>query len=318
MRRGIIANMFVIFFLISFVFAPGFDMVVAASSDQNTLNVQYYGEVIKGSLVERYVSINGTNITVSGFAFNLNNTWEIANSTENGTFPAIWVDIPLSIPHQEYWPIPIYEINGELNSRDVYLVFASDYNGTHYREAVIIGVATATQGHNFISEDNKTIISYADCRVIYEENRTVFISQNASSPYSPSLAILNAISFMKNRSWKFDNVTHIFLIPNKYLLDEFKEYEFVWSMIFLHGLKISEKELTELTHFVISPNGTILNYTHAIMRNAILQHPCGDCSSFNGSSSYLIYLYEGIGVIVIGLVLVTVYLKVYKRKETQQ
>ena len=54
-----------------------------------TLDVKYYGEEIHGHIVDHQISINGTNVTVSGFTCNLNNSWPVANSTENAFFPEL-------------------------------------------------------------------------------------------------------------------------------------------------------------------------------------------------------------------------------------
>jgi len=276
------------------------------------LDVQYFGEAIHGNIIDRFISINGTNITISGFTYNINATWDSLNATKM-SFPSIWVERALGRYRNNLLPVRD-DIVDELLSRGRALIFAADYNGTHYKEVIIEGKATAVWGIP-LDAVNRSIpsISYSAYRVIYEEKRTEIASENASSKYNPSLAILNAIRFLNNKSLVFDNVTKVFLIPQEYLTDEYKNYEFVWSMIFLHDLNSSEGADLELNHFILSPNATIIRHIHLILRIVEGVSPCHGCEPPK-QYDYSLYFYASIGGIMVATLLVVVYVRITREK----
>ena len=297
--------------LLSLMIIPRVDSLSVSSV--NPLDVQYYGEEIHGHIINRQISINGTNITVSGFTYNLNNTWPTANSTRNAAFPAIWVtevaqalNTCLPVPEEVFWKFQ--SKGGKM------LIFAADYNGTHYKEAVIVGDITVVWGVDFTSVDNKSYISYGTDIVIYEDNRTLFTGDNATSLYNPSYAVYKTVEYMGSKNWTFDNVTQIYLIPQEYVLEQFKGYEFVWSMIFLHNLNSTAGERTELTHFVVSPNGTILDVTHLLLRRSRVGGAYGGCNQPSGPFDNLLYVFVSAGGITSILVAIVLYLVFTKKK----
>jgi len=323
MRRVLITTIIEelsILFIVAILLSLSFNnSIVLNLTSYPKLNIQYFNEIIHGSIVDRFISINGTNVTVSGFTYNINATWYHRNGTKV-SFPAIWAEAPSYLPPNisSKFLLPVRDgIVGDVIIRGLDLIFAANYNGTYYKEAIIEGEATIVWGFDLYDVNSNSSVGYGVCRIRYEEKRTFeFVGANVSSKYNPSLAILNAIRFLNNQSLVFDNVTNIFLIPQEYLISEYKSHEFVWSMIFLHDLNSSEGADLELNHFIISPNATILKHTHLILKIAESVSPCHGCEPPEQYEQYdySLYFYASIGSIMITAILIVVYTKIIKEK----
>ena len=312
LKKGLLTS----FIVVLLIFLNFSSLSVSTLSPYSMLHIQYYNEAIHGNVVDRFISINGTNVTVSGFTYNINATWYHRNGTKV-SFPAIWADTPAYQPPNisSKFLLPIRDgVVSDVIARGLNLIFAANYNGTYYKEAIIEGKATMMQGADFDDVNSNRTVSYGVCRIRYEEKRTFeFVGANASSKYNPSLAILNAIRFLNNRSLPFDNVTNVFLVPQEYLIREYMSYEFVWSIIFLHDLSPSDGADLELNYFVISPNATIVKHVHLFLKIGEWAPPCNGCAP-SGPYNLPIYIYVGMGGIVVAISTI-VYVRIIRRRK---
>lgn len=240
---------FLLGILLSVVVLP----TVPGTTPSSNLVIEMYGEKVYRGVIDRFISINGTNVTISGFTGNLNNTWN-SSSGEVKTFPAIWVRRVDTGFARDFLPIRDREKYDVFNSSKPQLIFASDYNGTHFVEAIIFGHAVGFLEpmeepvfyQIYPVNDTHTQYFLSSYVITYEFNRTVFEANSTNSIYNPSYAILVAVKYLKALNCTFDNVTNVFLIPKKYVLENFTDYDFVWS-IELHKDVSTNETLREYT-----------------------------------------------------------------------
>ena len=198
----------IIMYLILFLFTLGRHPINILSINNSDLTfnewttiVELYGENIHGEFIDRYISINGINITVSGYTVNINNTW---NSSVGRImeFSAIWTQQVEGEIAYNLLPIPeeiYYKFKSDSKKE---LIFASDYNGTHFKEAIIVGIASAHPARKvaFISpmDRNRTYAGIGPYIIIYEYNRSVITANSTDSIHNPSFAIFQAVRYLQS------------------------------------------------------------------------------------------------------------------------
>ncbi|MEQ9716225.1 MAG: hypothetical protein ABGF52_11925 [Candidatus Asgardarchaeum sp.] len=309
----------IVFFLIFSIFMLSFNTYTESTSlsiQEKSVTIKFYGEKICRIFVYRFIAINGTNITITGFIVNINNTWN-SSSGEVKPFPAIWCQ---QIGGVSYYDnllnrlLPVSEeIRSYFNKSDDELIFISDYNGTHFKEAIIIGKTSefplaSEIDFKFSDSEDRVISGLSTYKVIYEYNRSEVFANSIDSIYNPSFVILQAVNYLQsiNRTW--GNLTDVFVIPQKYLAEEFKDYEFVWSLEFRQNIRVSRnKTIVEINHFIITPNGTILRYIN--LAGPVLPPIPGPCCDHENQADYYIFIY----VVFPFAIAVVVILALYKR-----
>ena len=148
----------------------------------------------------------------------------------------------------------------EIISSGYDLVFISDFNGTHFREAILLANDTSRGVYNIIyygeNYKNEYYCFSQDHNITTEFNRTEIIGTVASK-YNPSLALYVACKYLKVRNFTYDYTMNIFLVPSIFLDDN--TTEFVWNFAFIKVINFFKKHFI-VYHFVINPYGEVLDF----------------------------------------------------------
>lgn len=306
--------------LLFMIISPVAGIFVVQSSN---ISVKFMGERVHGVIINRYISMNGTNVTVSGYTYNLNYTWH-SLSNENVSFPAIWVQ---ELYYRTYSLLPIRNetLKAIHDEQGENLIFASNYNGTHFSEAIIVGTgfSMVSPGDvDFAIYENGTYIYLSDAEpfiVLHEYNRSTIFANSTNSIYNPSYAIFKAVSFLNEYNVTFDNLTEVYLIPRKYLTGKFNSCDFVWTFKFYRDISNETTLMKQLYYFITAPNGTILEFKNMTLIGYIVGVPCEGCN-YSPSNQSDSSLYFFLGILIVGTIatfvsIVFVYKKILMRRK---
>ena len=217
------------------------------------------------------ISLGEYTVHLVGYKIGLNSTWLAIDGTKK-SFPAMWstkidgfcrLDSILPIKKQVLY---------NLQKSGLYLIFTSDYNGTSFNEAIILGDAKLTLdgSYKLIDESNRTYTGYGYYQITSELNRTEVNGNTINSPYNPFGILRSAVEFLvENISAKDIYVMNVYLIPRKYLIDDFSSYAFIWSFVILYPNESKTNAQNNLMafHFIFSSNSTMLSARQFILSN---------------------------------------------------
>ncbi|MGQ4833893.1 MAG: hypothetical protein ACP6IS_08345 [Candidatus Asgardarchaeia archaeon] len=237
-------------------------------------NYKDFGQQPSEKYVVREVNINGTTFYLKGYAAGLVDTW----NTDNGateSFPAMWSTKVEGLCRVDSI-LPIRKsILYRLQQVGLHLIFLSYYNGSYFKEAIVIGNAELTVDGSLElkDENNRSYSGFGYYSVTHEVNRTEISVNETQSTYNPYKAIINAILLLKNNNSLTGNfyVMNIYLIPNKYLNDDYLNFSFVWSFLIVHELDATDnmnKSSQLVFHFLFSPNSTLLAFRKFLLMSS--------------------------------------------------
>ena len=249
--------------------------------------------------INRLISINGVQIMISGFKGTYNWSWTWKDSKgETKSFDAIWIrrvsqNSSIPVDNEKYFFLSN-------------LSFLADYNGTHYAELILNGSTSGVSSCDkvFWNRNDSFVYEKWPESVHIEYNRTEIYGNSSTSLYNPSMALLHVHRYMESRNYTYDNVTTIFLVPQSFLIDKYKMYDFVWYMILLKDVTEPGKTETLMYYqFVLSPNCSIVDVKIERLTEVPPFHECcnGDATgeSQSGFSEFGIYLIPAIGIVAI-------------------
>ena len=259
--------------------------------------------------VSRLININGTNIIVKGSLNISYERWVDLNNKSVG-FSAIWNGSPetkgLDKEHPEYAFYNFIPFNEnrleEIHNKGLNVTFRSDYNGTHFSQAIIFGKINYTFDgyiHVLINNTIRDNIAVTTLKIVKEHYREVLMINKTTNFQNPSYVIYRATRFLIKHGYPFSYVAGIFLIPQEYLPDEYSQYPFVWSFSFF---RLIDDELYSIYHFIMDPGGNFLRFNIITYNNYVC------CSNENNGRqttlSYAIYLLYA--VIIISLIVLLI------------
>ncbi|MEQ9714506.1 MAG: hypothetical protein ABGF52_03100 [Candidatus Asgardarchaeum sp.] len=272
----------------------------------------YFTEGSHGKIyrVSRLININEINIVVVGSLNISYEQWIDLNNKSVG-FPAIWEDSPETKGLDKAYPeyafysfIPFNESKlEELHEMGLNVTFRSDYNGTHFSQAIIFGKVDYTYSgyiHILINNTIRDNIAVTVSKIVKEYHREILIINKTTDLQNPSYAIYKAASFLIDHEYQFNYVAGIFLVPRDYLPNEFSKYSFVWSLSFFR--LINNDEWYSIYHFIMDPNGNFLRFNIITYNNYVC------CSNENNGSITLNYSYYYLlyAVIIISVVAISI------------
>ncbi|MGQ4834283.1 MAG: hypothetical protein ACP6IS_10370 [Candidatus Asgardarchaeia archaeon] len=281
-----------------------------------------YGKIYR---VSRLINVNGINIVVTG-SLNISYEQWIDSNNKSVGFPAIWEYSPetkgLDKENPEYAFYSFIPFNEskleELHEMGLNITFRSDYNGTHFSQAIIFGKVNYTYSgyiHVLINNTIRGNIAVIVSKIVKEHHREILVINKTTESKNPSYAIYKAASFLIDHEYPFNYVAGIFLIPGNYLPNEFSKYSFVWSLSFFR--LTDNNEWYSIYHFIIDPNGNFLRFNIITYNNYVR------CSNENNGpitlnySYYLLYAIIIISVVAISILFFFYITRLYRFKNNK-
>ncbi|MGQ4915335.1 MAG: hypothetical protein ACP6IU_11425 [Candidatus Asgardarchaeia archaeon] len=191
----------------------------------------------------------------------------------------------------------------EIIDKGYSLVFISDYNGTHFKEVILIANATAFSWPYTGDDPERDYYGFfQDHDIKYEVNRTEYFG-NETSEYNPALALYIASKYLKAKNFTYDFVVNVFLIPNDY-----SNYaaEFIWDFAYIRVISSAEKHFI-IYHFVVNPYGKILSFEMFEVKGIKWWSP-----SDLGPIAY--FLTWSISFLLLMFMLIAIYIRWYKSR----
>ena len=265
------------------------------------LSVSVLKEFDRNLLAARLLRINNETVALAGTNSWRNETWKDSQGNLK-SFDAEWVKIAIDSKHYDEQSGAGIKIKSQVFedywNKNCRLLFMSEYNGTHFSQAIVVinktaNFTVALMGGHVIQDDGFYYLTHqiANFSGGIEINRTTFFANSTDSIYNPTQALYNAILAMRANNYSFMSVESIFIIPQEFIPRQLNITitHFLWYIRFnyygehplLNTTASTDYKYDYEYHVFAFPNGTLLRIDRV---GGPVVYPCESC---NNSAVYV-------------------------------